>query len=236
MHPTKLWKLGENRERLAFKLRCTQFPPSSLLWKSYSSRLRSQMAHLTPDAWGGRPILGQIKQWQNIADPISQSSMLQRAFPAKVAEARRLLHPPMPSSCCKEDQSGGTGEECGAPSPLAPCVKEQFWAQLPSGSTYSWGRRTIISEIRQPVDRGPRNIPGSVLRKICSSQWWHQFPHCSPSLHPVHTPQLLLCSTNFLSRTGPQQASGSALLLPTSPTSYGSDCGEIHARGHCCEQ
>lgn len=90
----------------------------------------------SPDTWGERHILGQIKQWLNIADPMSHSSVLQRASPDKVAEARKLLHFPMPSSCCKKDRSGAAGAECSAPSPKAPCVEEQFWARQLCGSTY----------------------------------------------------------------------------------------------------
>lgn len=56
----------------------------------------SGRSHL-PDASGERPILGQIKQWLNIAYPKSHSSVLQKAFPDKVAEARQLVYASMPS-------------------------------------------------------------------------------------------------------------------------------------------
>lgn len=113
--------------------------------------------------------------------------------------------------------------------------KHSCWvAALTSATFLGW--KNYNYWIRQPVDRGPPNIPGSALRKICSRQWWHQFPHCPPSPISVHTPQLLLHSMKFLPREGPQQASGNTLLLPTGPTLCGSDCGQIHVRGHSCEQ
>lgn len=73
---------------------CTQAAASPLSRKSYSGRLRSQVAGPTwdSDAWVERSILGQIKQWLNIADPIPHSSVLQKTSPDKVVGARQLLH------------------------------------------------------------------------------------------------------------------------------------------------